>query len=423
MGTRLFLLLLGCFWAGSANAEEPGVLMTLQAAMNRAYSSNPEIGAAQANWEAEQAKIRVQSFLDDPHIGYMHEANMNFMEQTQGPMDTLFISQQIKFPTKYFLLGKAQSARALAAQEMAKQKSLEVRSKVVAEYYNFFTINRILSLLRAQRESLREIARTAESRYATGAVPQQDEMKAHVEQTLLEKDILMVEQEQTTAQAMLSAALGFYKGEIISLPNEELLVPKITVGLLELPKMVDHHSRHIKEALARVEESEAQKNLAGFNYAPDFDLSYRKTIGSYASQNPYSLSIGVSIPLWFFAKQSGEVSSASARVNEAEKKLEAIKVKHVAEVRSLLAKVNSTRQILEIYQTGLIPQATSTLNSSRAAYRAGRSQLLELLDSERSLYNVQIVYYRALAQYAENVGKLEEILGESISSIPFGDVS
>jgi outer membrane protein TolC len=76
---------------------------------------------------------------------------------------------------------------------------------------------------------------------------------------------------------------------------------------------------------------------------------------------------------------------------------------------------------LQIYQTALIPQASSTLNSSRTAYQAGRTNFLELLDSERSLYETRIAYYRNLAQYVDNLARLEEMAGTSLSTLPFGD--
>jgi cobalt-zinc-cadmium efflux system outer membrane protein len=431
---RSFILVITCLWALGTQADElRPQAATLQAVLREAYASNPEIAAADASLAAERASVRERGFLDDPHIGFTHQVNMNFMEQIQGPMDLISISQPIKFPAKYFLLARAQNAKASQADDMAKQKKLEVRTRVIADYFNLFAVDRVLALLSAQRESLREIARTAEARYATGAVPQQDEMKAHVEQTQLEKDILMVKEEQDTAQAMLSAALGqdaetSMSSESDLMPvaipvtiNAELNAPKITADLTMLTKMGVHNSEHVKVAQARVAENDALKSLAYLSYAPDFNLSYQRAIGTYYGQNAYSASVEISIPLWFFAKQSGEVSAASARVTESERQLEATKINHVAEMRSFTSKVRSNQEVLEIYQTGLIPQAESTLNSSRASYRAGRSTFVELLDSERSLYTVRIAYYRSLAQYAEQVAKLEELLGESISTLPFGD--
>ncbi|MEO5969795.1 MAG: TolC family protein [Bdellovibrionia bacterium] len=423
MPIRSFILIITWIWAfGATGAELDKESITLQAALFKAYSANPAIAASQALADAEHAAIQSESFLEDPKVGLMRENNMSFMQMQQGPMDSISVSQQFKFPVKYILSNKSQSAKANQAEEMAKQKRLEVRTKVVSAYYSLYSVDRVLALLNAQRESLREIARIAETRYSTGGVPQQDEMKAHVEQTLLEKDTLMVQEELSTIQAALSAAMGDNSRKEIALPKEELKIPEVTIELAEIPKQIELHSREIKVAQFAVVESETQKSLSYLGYAPDFSLNYRRMLGSFGFQNAYSASIEFTIPLWFFAKQSNEVSSASSRAIEAQKKLESIKNDKTAEAKSLTAKVRSFKRVLEVYQTGLIPQAASTLNSSRASYRAGRSGFIELLDSERSLYNVRIAYYRILSQFTESLSKLEEIMGRSLSTLPFGEI-
>jgi len=231
----------------------------------------------------------------------------------------------------------------------------------------------------------------------------------------------MVTEELETAQARFDALLARTERGSLSLGAEEISAPTLKGDLAELPKMIEHHSRHILEAKAALEESDANQSLARLSYAPDFMVSYRRAIGGYLDQNAYSASVEMTIPLWFFGRQSGEVSAASARALEAEKRLQATTLDHVSQVKSLTSKVQSNRKILDIYKTGLIPQAESTLGSSRASYRAGRSSFVELLDSERSLYGVRIAYYRSLADYAAEIAKLEEIVGESISTLPFGD--
>src|SRR3954470_3986086 len=102
MLVRLTFLVITCFWALSTWAGEGGKApSTLQAALKEAYSSNPELAAAEARVDAEQSAVRSQSSLDDPKVGFSRESNMNFMELQQGPMDLISISQEIKFPAKY----------------------------------------------------------------------------------------------------------------------------------------------------------------------------------------------------------------------------------------------------------------------------------------------------------------------------------
>lgn len=395
--------------------------LTLDSALSTALESNPEIQASVAQADAEHSRIKSQYSPDNPKLGLMRENNMNLMEIQMGPMNTWSVTQEIKFPTKYFILGSAQKSKAESSDHLLSAKKLEIRKKVISAYYNLYAVNQVISLLEAQRETLREVARSAESRHSTGAVPQQDEMKAHVEQSKLESDLLLVHEEREAAMASLLALLNQGPSEAPFVSEKKLPIPKVNVAFEEIPKIAATQSKQIKGALALSEEASFKKNLAAWNFVPDFSISYKKAWTSAPADN-YAFGVELSIPLWFFAKQSGEYSSASSQAIQSEKMLETEKLQTGSNIRSLLAKVRSHEKLLQIYETALIPQASSTLSASRTAYRAGRVNFLELLDSERSLYNMQIAYYRSLAQYVEFLTQLEELTGSSLSSLPFGGI-
>ncbi|OFZ78999.1 MAG: hypothetical protein A3K03_06725, partial [Bdellovibrionales bacterium RIFOXYD1_FULL_44_7] len=385
----------------------------------------PALSAANARVSAERSAIRAQYSPDNPKVGFMREKDMNLMEQQMGPMNSWSVSQEIKFPTKYFLMGAAQSARADAAEQAFQEKRLEIRGKVISAYFGLYAADRIISLYEAQKETLREVARIAESRYATGSVSQQDQMKAHVEQAKVENEILMARQERETMAAMLNAVLNREASEEIALPSQDLRLPRLesvaAAGATEnITKDLRKTSKRINASEFTVKGASINKALVGWTYAPDINFLYRKPF-TVAQADAYSFSVELSIPFWFFLKQTSECSSASAAVIEAEKMRDATIRETEAESKALLSKVKTNENLLKIYETSLIPLVTNTLNSSRAAYRAGRASFIELLDSERALYETRIGFYRTLTQYVDALVRLEQITGQSLSSLPMGD--
>lgn len=396
--------------------------LTLESALERALNSNLEIAASLERSSAEESLIQPQYWPDNPKFGLMHEKNMTFMEQAMGPMNTWSITQEIKFPTKYFLMGSAQKAKVQSIKCQSLAKKLEIRKKLINSYYNLSAVNKMLELLQAQKETLVEIARSAEARHASGSVPQQDEMKAHVEQTKLEIEILTLLEEKDATEAQLNTLVNQEPHQKITLTEKSVSIPKLTTSLEEIPKLALSHSKQVKDSFALLEEADKRKALAAWNFTPDFALIYRKAWSS-APNNNYVFGVDISIPLWFFVKQSGDYSSASSLAREAEKKLEKMKLDLSSDIRSLSFKVRAHEKLLKIYETGLIPQAISTLSSSRTAYQAGRVNFLEFLDSERSLYSVQVAFLRALVQYVEYLTQLEETAGVSLSTLPFGEIT
>lgn len=392
--------------------------LTLRAAIIQAIEKNPELGVHSARSNAEHSAIRAQYWLDNPKLGIMNENNMNFMQQQMGPMTSWVISQEIKFPMKYILLGSAQKSRAAGSTELLEAKKLEIRQKLITNYYNLYTTDRIIELLSSQRETLREVARAAELRHATGAVPQQDEMKAHVEQTRIENELILAQEERETTESRLNSILAQDVFTEIKISNQDTLIPELNVDLEDIPKHANTHSREIKYEHFLVEEATSRKTLAHLSYAPNLMITYQRAF-SNSLENAYSFGIELSIPLWFFTNQTSEIRQASARQIESEKNLEVASRELNSEIRSLIIKIRSRGDLLKIFQTSLIPQATSTMNSSRAAYLAGRTSFFEFLDSERLLYETRISYYRNLGQYVEILTKLEWKAGISLSTLPF----
>jgi cobalt-zinc-cadmium efflux system outer membrane protein len=413
---RLFPMVAMLAFAGTAYGET----LALDQALTKALGSNPAIAARKSLAQAEESLIRSNYSLENPRFGLMRESNMTPMEQNMGPMSTWSISQPIRFPTKYFLMGSAQSSKAKAADQEQSATRLEVRQKLVTAYFGLFTINRVLELLEAQRETLKQVARSAESRHAVGTAPQQDEMKAHVEQTKIETEIISAQEERAMVEASLNALMGNGADSEISLPKKDLEIPTLKVLPSEIGNIANMHSPQIKAARFLAESEDTKKSLAGWEFAPDFMLTYKRAY-SNAPPDAYSVGVEISLPLWFFTKQTGEYRAAAQRSAAAEKSVDLKRLNTSADVKSLTAKVVSHEKLLQIYKTALIPQATTALSSSEGAYRAGKTTFLELLDSERSLYMVRIAYYRTLSQYIDDLTRLEEVTGSSLSELPMGD--
>lgn len=398
-------------------------IVNLSDVLFEAFKNNPELAVYQARVDAEEAAIASKYSLSDPRFGVMNESNITSDQRQMGDMSSWIISQEIMFPTKYFYMGSMQRSKIEALKSEYLEKKLEIRQKVITQFYNYNSSFQIFSLLLAQRETLREIARIVETRRSLGVVPQQDEMKAHVEQTRIENEILLQNQELIEWKSGLKSLLNREPHTFFEITIKELKVPKILDSLDHIEDLAHKSSNKILSDKAWLIESQKFRTLSQMNYFPNFMLSYRKPFGNSVPQDAYAWSIELSIPLWFFAKQNSEISFASFKVMEAEKRLEQSKREVESEVVSLKYKVETLAKLIRIYETALIPQSTSTLNSSRSAYSTGKIGFQELLDAERSLYSVRIDYYRNIAKFVEALMALERHVGQIFSDLPMGDVN
>ncbi len=393
--------------------------VSVEEVLMRAYEANHELAASKANVEKEQALISSSRSLQNPRFGLMQESGMNASQNGMGPMELWSVSQEVMFPTKYFSLGRQQEFKAEAAEEEYRYKRLEIRQRALTSYFHVYALSRISALFRVQKETLREISRIAETRRATGAVPQQDEMKAHVELTKIENEILLTEQELVEAQAELAALLDQDIHSQVKFDAEDLRLPKLKYSPETVSRRALDQSRMISAERNRLAESEERLRFSRLSYLPDFMLTFRKPLGEFSQG--YAMGIDLSIPLWFFSKQNSEVNGAHFESQRARRELQKVQRQVEAEAASLGQRVQTLLRLLQIYDKALIPQSNSALNSSRAAYRAGRVGFQDLLDAERLLYSIRVEYYRHVEKFVETLTKLELMVGEGLSDLPFDE--
>ena len=76
-----------------------------------------------------------------------------------------------------------------------------------------------------------------------------------------------------------------------------------------------------------------------------------------------------------------------------------------------LTRASSEEALLE---TGLVPQARQSLESSRSAYEVGRIEFLSLLDSQVRLLDAELQLVRARADKRRAFAALEAAAGEKL---------
>ena len=67
-----------------------------------------------------------------------------------------------------------------------------------------------------------------------------------------------------------------------------------------------------------------------------------------------------------------------------------------------------------MFESGLLNQADESRDIQLAAYREGASELIALLDTQRTRTEIRANYYRALLNYETGLFRLEQATGVDI---------
>jgi outer membrane protein TolC len=123
------------------------------------------------------------------------------------------------------------------------------------------------------------------------------------------------------------------------------------------------------------------------------------------------------LPLYHHTKQDKAIEQRAAEVKAAQSGYEAQQTMVFAMVKDTLAMLEQSDKQVDLFRTGIIPQAQLSLESARAGYQVNKVDFLTLLDSQMSLYNDLREYYRALTDYEKGAADLERAVGAPLDTI------
>lgn len=368
-----------------------------------AYFSNPRLKSKGFERDGAYQNKKAVSFLSDPVVGYS-VLNRN--------METKYITigQRIDFPTKYYYKGKSAEYFAKSKGVEYDMERLQLRKRVLTMYFDLYAAVKIRELTNANIETVKEVARISEKKYASGRGSQSESMRAHLELTNLELSLFKLDEQINTLQRRLRAELDATDMGDLTFTNIELARP-----LFDESKTLSINSLSVQSADYLYKQAQMNKKIAQWSLAPNFDIRYQKAISGEPNDSDI-LSVGITVPLWFW-RNKAEIGTKSLNEQAKLQMLRAEKLKADSEAKNYKDKVDVSLKTLVVYETSLIPQALGALNSTKAAYRANRAGFLDLLESERLFYKIKENYYKTLSSYIDDITGYEVVLGRELLTL------
>jgi outer membrane protein TolC len=384
-----------------------------------ATNHNPALKAAFYNWKAELEKAGYAGALPDPMFTYSY-----FVENVEtrvGPQNHRFGLMQ-SFP--WFGTLGAKKAIATEAANAAYQKynaeKLRLYYQVKAAYYDYFYLGRDLSLTRDNMELLKFWESVARTRYKVALKQHPDVIKAQVELGKLEDRLLSLEEQIRPTKARFHAALNTGNSLEIPIPTE-IYLEEAQLNRDSVIELAISNNPDISAIQHLMDKEQAGIRLADRSSLPNFTLGVNYIETGEASnpqmdesgKDPWMVNIGINLPIWF-GKNSSRKEEAKSRYNSARQNLVDIRNRIVVHIERVLFEYEDALRKARLYRDGLIPKAEQSLNANYAAYQAGETDFLNVLDSQRQLLNFQLIYEKARRNMAKKKAELEMITGSSL---------
>jgi outer membrane protein TolC len=122
----------------------------------------------------------------------------------------------------------------------------------------------------------------------------------------------------------------------------------------------------------------------------------------------------VKIPLFYNKKQDKKVQETRIKQSSVEYRYRNVANSVEQMLQQSLTNLEKHQRLVDLYKTGIIPQAEESLESSMAGYQNDKVDFLSLLDSELTLFEFRLDYHRFVADYHKAVAELEALTGTDL---------
>jgi len=380
-----------------------------------ALAQNPKIRAARKRMESLALQVPVAASLQDPMLNLTVQPEP--VETAAGQQQFILAANQ-KFPWRGKLERRAGVAEAQTNVARAELAAVELATiaQVKRAYFELYFLQRAIDVTRAEQQLLRDIREVALTRYKAGNTSQQDVLRADLEISNIENELIRLRQQLKSAQARL-AGLLHVSPQTNLLALDRLSQQQIPQDLQWLQRQAVAARPELHAQLAAIERDRQSVELAHLEYKPDVTLGFSWIDVSPAGISPVAngrdallLTAGVNLPI-YKKRLDASVRSAEAQAVSSARQYDALRDETLAEVTDLFAQARSQQDLLTLFREDILPKARQTLEVSSKAYNVGEVDFLQLVDNWRQLLRYEISYRRLEASLRQTLAELERVVG------------
>ena len=393
-------------------------VMRLSDLIEEALKKNPELRAFQERWKAAKARVWQAMSWDDTMIG------ADFEGIPRGRLDAdrannieWMISQKIPFPGKRFLRGRVAAKEAKMSEADYRAKEREIVSEVKKAYFEYFLREHEVWLHEETKRILERLSQSAEARYATGQIPYHEVLRAHTELATITNEVAKHYQQRDTALARLNSLLGREAMKplwiTVAIPDRTFSYTKE-----DLMKRALENQPELRAMRYGVEAASTDSKRAWLDLLPDGQVRIEaRQFSGEGRIREYDQFLGLEVPVLSLLGRVGQIKEKRAQKRAAQGAWENMKNIVLFEVQQALAEFESNDRTARLYESSVVPQADSALESALAEYEGGRGNFLTVMEAQKALTEFRHHYFEALAMREQSFAELERVVGTDLGGV------
>lgn len=386
--------------------------ITLRQAIAAALVGSPDLAAFSAEIRAREARALQAGLVPNPALRTEVEdfAGTGRRSAFKVAQTTIGLAQLVE------LGGKRAKRRQLATldRDLAGWDYEARRATVLAEVTRAFVATlSAQERLRLADELIGVAAKSVEAvgaQVRAGAVSPLEQERAAVALARTRLERVQLEHELTTARAALSATWGDGRAVFSAVRGDltNVAVPAPEAALLE---HIDRNPDLARWA-TELEQRQAALHLEEARRIPDVTIGFGGR--RYNEDETNAAVMEFSVPLPLFDRNQGGIGEARERLAKGRAERAAAEVSVRSALTRAYQELHAAFDQVTTLRNQVIPRATSVFQGAQDAYARGLFRYLEVLDAQRTLFEVRNQYLLALAAYHSARADVERLSGVAV---------
>jgi len=421
----LALMVPGVAFPATLASDMPSNVLTMENAVAIAIEGNPGLAEMQARAGAMAAIPSQAGALPDPMLS-LNALNLptDTFDRNQEPMTQLQIGieQSLPFPGKLVLQERAAEFDADAATSNVDETRLRLVHKVKQTWWQIYYLDRALEIVSRNQDLLRQFVQIAQTKYKVGEGLQQEVLLAQVELSRMFDRRIELQGLRQQQLARLNALLDRPADTPVVLPEQ---VDEDLARTLPEPQLYTRAEASrplLEQRRQEVEAARTRRDFARRDRYPDFKLgaAYGFRQGENADGNSRpdlaTFRLGMSLPLYAGRKQDKAVDQRSSEFLQKQYALQDEFVQVQAEISASLADYRRASEQVQLFKTGIIPQARQSVASMLSGYQVNKVDFLNLVRAQITLYDYETRYWKSFSEANQALARLTAAVGEEVTS-------
>ncbi len=395
--------------------EEPEESLTLRQALSLVLMKNPELKSYSWEIRAKEANLFQSRLFPNPEIDIQVEnaAGQGDNSAFDAAETTIELSQII------LLGGKRKKRTRLATLQRSlavwdyEIKRLDILTSTTIDFVNVIAAQAQLSQAKELLRTSEEVYLTVAERIKAGKVSPVEKTKASVilanSQIQLNKAKLKLDALRKQLASMWGAKSPRFEKAVGNL-DDVSPIPSFK----SLENLIARNPE-IARWTVEMEKSRARLDLEKARRIKDLKLSAGAR--RFENTDDYAFVFGFSIPLPLFDRNQGGILEAYSKLAKAEEEQKAMELYIRRALAQAYEDLSSSYAETMALKKHILPAAQKVFHAVSEGYRVGKFRYLDVLDAQRTLFEIKTQHIKNLATYHTAKANLERLLGQDLDAI------